>query len=214
MRTGVVAFSTRLDQRVPATQIRQRSLEAQQAAHVIVETLLVEGQRNLVERVRVDRAGDGFDRHVAQVRDLLLQAFGHRAVAAQHDHVGLDAAAAQLGDRVLRRLRLLLARRVEVNHERAVQVQHVVASDVLTELPDRFEKRKDLDVADRAADLGDHDVDVVGRQASDAVLDLVGDVRDHLHGLAEEVRRGARWRSPTSRSNPSWRSSFAATPRR
>ena len=43
-----------------------------------------------------------------------------------------------------------------------------------------------LDVSDGAADLGDHDVDVgrVGGQR-DPALDLVGDVRDHLHGRAQ-----------------------------
>ena len=87
-------------------------------------------------------------------------------LAAADDGVGLDAAAAQLGDRVLRRLGLLLARRADERHERDVDVADVVAADVEAELPDGLEEREDLDVADRAADLGDHDVDVVGRQAA------------------------------------------------
>ena len=66
-----------------------------------------------------------------------------------------------------------------------MHVEDVVAADVLAELPDRLEEREDLDVADGAADLGDHDVDVVGGEREDPLLDLVGDVRDHLHGLAE-----------------------------
>ena len=44
-----------------------------------------------------------------------------------------------------------------------------------------------LDVTDGAADLGDDDVDVVGPHGEDAVLDLVGDVRDHLDRVAEVV---------------------------
>ena len=70
-------------------------------------------------------------------------------------------------------------------HERDVHVEDVLPADLVAELPDRFEEREDLDVADGAADLGDHDVDVVGGERVDARLDLVGDVRDHLHGLAE-----------------------------
>ncbi len=67
-----------------------------------------------------------------------------------------------------------------------MHVEDVLAPDVLAELPDRLEERQDLDVADRAADLGDHDVDVVvGGQREDPLLDLVGDVRDHLDGLPE-----------------------------
>ena len=43
----------------------------------------------------------------------------------------------------------------------------------------------DLDVAHRAAHLDDHHVDLLGREVPDARLDLVGDVRDDLHGLAQ-----------------------------
>ena len=70
-----------------------------------------------------------------------------------------------------------------------MDVADVVAADVLAELADGLEERKDLDVADRSADLGDDDVDGIGREALDPVFDLVGDVRDDLHGLAEEVPR-------------------------
>ena len=61
-------------------------------------------------------------------------------------------------------------------------------ADVDGELADRLEERQRLDVADRAADLGDDDVDVLrlGEQL-DALLDLVGDVRDDLDGAAEVV---------------------------
>ena len=56
-------------------------------------------------------------------------------------------------------------------------------------LAHRLEERQRLDVADRAADLDDRDVDLVpsAGAAPDELLDLVGDVRDHLHGLAEVV---------------------------
>ena len=72
-------------------------------------------------------------------------------------------------------------------HEGEVDVADVVAADVVAELADGLEERDDLDVADRAADLDDHDVDLLGGQAADALLDLVGDVRDDLHGLAQVV---------------------------
>ncbi len=53
-------------------------------------------------------------------------------------------------------------------------------------LADRFEERQRLDVAHRATDLDQADVGATGAVA-DAVLDLVGDVRDDLHGAAEVV---------------------------
>ena len=90
-----------------------------------------------------------------------------RLVAAAHDDVGLDAPAAQLGHRVLGRLGLLLSRRRQVRHQGEVHVADVVAADVVAELPDRLEEGHDLDVADGAADLDDHDVDLLGREAPD-----------------------------------------------
>jgi len=68
-----------------------------------------------------------------------------------------------------------------------VEIEHVFGSDLTPELADRLQKRQGLDVADRAADLADHDV---GRRRhrtrTDARLDLVRDVRNHLHGRTEE----------------------------
>ena len=60
--------------------------------------------------------------------------------------------------------------------------------DVDGELTDRLEERSDFDIADRAADLGDDEVDVgrLGHQP-DARLDLVGDVRHDLDGGPEVV---------------------------
>ena len=147
----------------------------------------MQDQRQLVDVRGVGGVDDRRLGDVAEAGDLALEVVGDRLLAAAHDHVGLDAAAAQLGDRVLRGLGLLLARRADERHERDVDVADVVAADVVAELADRLEERQDLDVADGAADLGDHHVDVVGGDPLDAALDLVGDVRDHLDGLAEVV---------------------------
>jgi hypothetical protein len=62
----------------------------------------------------------------------------------------------------------------------------LLAPDLDAHLADRLQERQRLDVADGAADLDQGDVGVVGAEP-DAVLDLVGDVRDHLHGAAEVV---------------------------
>ena len=56
-----------------------------------------------------------------------------------------------------------------------------VAADILAELPDGFEKRQTLDVADRAPDLHEDDVDVATDRA-DAILDLIGDMGNDLNG--------------------------------
>jgi len=76
----------------------------------------------------------------------------------------------------------------EIGHEREMDEHATPAPDVHRELADRLQERQRLDVAHRAADLRDHDVDVLAlRDELDAVLDLVRDVRDDLHGAAEVV---------------------------
>ena len=82
-------------------------------------------------------------------------------IGAAEQDVGLDADRPQIADAVLRRLGLELARGADERHQRQVDVERVVAADILAELADRFEKRQALDVADRAADLDEHDVDVL-----------------------------------------------------
>ena len=111
-----------------------------------------------------------------------------RLLGAAHDHVGLDADPAQLVDRVLGRLGLQLAGVADERHQRQVHEDAALAAELDLELADRLEERQRLDVAHRAADLGDHEVEVLrlGDQLH-ALLDLVGDVRDHLHRAAEEV---------------------------
>jgi hypothetical protein len=69
-----------------------------------------------------------------------------------------------------------------------VDVADVVAAFVLAHLADRLEERQRLDVADRAAHLGEDDVGLgLLGESVHAVFDLVGDVRDDLHSAAEEV---------------------------
>ena len=67
-----------------------------------------------------------------------------------------------------------------------MDVDHVAARQIVAELADRLEERQALDVADRAADLDQHEVDPLVA-LDDEVLDGVGDMRDHLHRRAEKV---------------------------
>ena len=68
-----------------------------------------------------------------------------------------------------------------------MQEEAVVAADVVAHLAGGLEERKRLDVADGAADLGDDDVHVWACHRPHALLDLIGDMRDHLHGVSEIV---------------------------
>ena len=87
---------------------------------------------------------------------------GERLLAAHDEHVALDADLAQLLDRVLRRLGLELAGRADVRHERQVDADRVLRAELDAQLAHRLEERQRLDVADRAADLDDEDVEALG----------------------------------------------------
>ena len=154
----------------------------------VAQAPVLELERHLVDRLGGHGGDDRVGVDVAEERDLLAQVVVDRQVAAGDDHVGRDADAPQLLDRVLGRLRLQLARRRERGQQRDVDVEHVAAPDVLAHLADRLEERQRLDVADGPADLDDDDVRApVARDAPDALLDLVGDVRDDLDRAAEVV---------------------------
>ena len=128
--------------------------------HDAVEPLGGEHQRHFVDRRDVLGGDDRFLVDVAEQRDLALDVGVEEAVGAAEQDVGLDADRPQIADAVLRRLGLQLAGGADERHQRQVDVERVVAADVLAELADRFEERQALDVADRAADLDQHDVDV------------------------------------------------------
>jgi hypothetical protein len=69
-----------------------------------------------------------------------------------------------------------------------VDERAAVSPDLVPQLPDGLQEREALDVADRAADLDDQHVGVLGGGVGpDPLLDLVGDMRDDLHGLAQVI---------------------------
>ena len=172
----------------PLAQVGRLRLEPKRLDDEVVDALLVVPERHLVDVVDVLGRDDRVDGQRGEERDLLADVEVQRGLGAAEQHVGLDADAAQLVDRVLGRLRLQLARVADVGHEREVDEEAVPAADVDGELADRLEEGQRLDVAHRAADLGDDDVDValLGDEP-DALLDLVGDVRDDLDRAAEVV---------------------------
>ena len=62
----------------------------------------------------------------------------------------------------------------------------VASPDFVPKLPDRLEKRKRLDVADRAADFDDRNLGLL-RDTVYRRLDLVGDMGNHLDRVAKVV---------------------------
>ena len=79
-------------------------------------------------------------------------------LGAANENVRLNTDLPELADRVLRRLGLQLLGRLQIRHQREVNVEAILLADIERKLANRFQKRQALDIADRAADLGDDDI--------------------------------------------------------
>ncbi len=134
--------------------------QVQVLEHDAVQAFRGQHERDLVDRRHVLGGDDRFLVHVAEQRDLALDIGVEKAIRAAQQDVRLDADGSQVADAVLCRLGLQLAGGADERHQRQVHVEGVVAADVLAELADGFEEGQAFDVADRAADLHQHDVDV------------------------------------------------------
>ena len=131
-----------LDERLPLHQIGKRRAvrEPELLDHDAPEAGLLKHQRNCVDRPGVGFADHVVELDVAEERDLLAQVLVDRLVGARDEHVGLDADRAKLAHRVLRRFGLELASR-DARQQRKVDVEHVLAADVVAELADRLQIR-------------------------------------------------------------------------
>ena len=126
-----------------------------------VEALGREHERHLVDRLDVLGRDHGLLGHVAEEGELGLEVGREEAVGAAEQDARRDADRAQLAHAVLHRLRLQLVGGRDVGDEGEVDEDRVLAPHVLAELAHRLEEGQALDVADRAADLDDHDVGLV-----------------------------------------------------
>ena len=144
------------------------------------------GLRHRIDAVGIERLDHRAFAHVAEQRQLAPLFLRDRSVAAAQQNVRLDADRAQFLDRMLGRLGFQFARAGDVRQQRQVNIDRVMARQFVAELPDRLEERQALDVADRAADLAQHEVEVLVAVA-DEILDRVGDVGNDLNGRAEII---------------------------
>ncbi len=120
---------------------RRRALDAEGRKHLVVEAGLMIGLRHRIDVVGVARLDHGGFAHVAEQAELAALLARDRPVGAAEQDVGLDTDRAQLLHRVLRRLGLELAGAGDERQQREVDVDRVMARQVVAELADGRQSR-------------------------------------------------------------------------
>src|SRR3984957_6685148 len=172
---------------VPALQAR-RNLggDTERRQYLIVEGGGMIGLRHGVDVIDVARLDHGGLTHIAEQAELAALFLWNRAIGTAEQDIRLDADRTQLLDRMLGRFGLQLAGAWNERQQRQMDIDRMVTRQVVLDLPDSLEERQALDVADGAADLAQHEVEVV-IAVEDEILDRVGDMRNDLDGRAEIV---------------------------
>ena len=174
-----------LEQTAPGRPVDVAEGQTKTTHHVSVEALAVQDPGDVVDARGVDGGDDCFLVDVTHQGDLALDPLGYGPIRTQDQSIRLDTDTAQRRHGVLGGLGLQLPGGSQVGQQRNMQEEGPVPAQVMAHLPGGFEEGQRLDVADRSADLGDDDVDILGRHRTDAGLDLVGDVRDDLDCVAQ-----------------------------
>ena len=169
----------------PLGKIRLGAIKAEPAAHDRGQSLVLEQQRRFIQRRCRCVLDDALRLNVAEQGYLAADIVAYRSVRAADENIRLDADRQQLLDRVLRGLAFKLARAGYLYDERNMDKQHVLSALFDGHLTYGLKKRLTFDIADRAADLADENVDVLILHCVYALLYLVGHMWYYLHCAAK-----------------------------
>ena len=171
---------------LPLPQLRRPGPKPQLPADDQGKILFLQHQRRLVEDGQGSVFDDAVGLYVAEHGDLPENRGLQRLVAAQHDNVRRDAHALQLLHGMLGGLGLVLVAAPQEGHQGHMNVEGVLLPLLQAHLTGGLQKGLALDIAGGAADLGDDHVRLsLLPQAVDKALDLLRDVRNHLHRLPQ-----------------------------
>ncbi len=177
-----------VEERLPVLEV-QLFLDGhiQLAEHLDVEFLVAHLERHVVDARHIAVLDDAVAINVAEEADFVLDAAGEGLLGATDDDVGLHTLLLQGLHAVLRRLGLQLAGSGDVGNISQMD-DNARTTQAPFQLAHSLDERIGLDVAHGATDLGDNELVIAGiAEGGNALLDFVGDVGNHLHGLAQEV---------------------------
>ena len=123
---------------LPLRELRRSGRNAKFADEQIAKTELLKLQRHLIDGACGGGRNDRLYGNVGEEGDLLAHIVWYGMIGTEDDHVGLNAAPAQLLHRVLRWLRLQFASCGEFWKEGHVDVERVSATNILLQLANRL----------------------------------------------------------------------------
>ena len=163
-------------------QVRRAGFEVELIDHQLVEFLRRQLQRHLVDGIGIHRLDHRLRAHVAEQGDLFLGRFIDRTIGAADQEVRLDPDLTQAHHAVLGRLGFEFPRHPDKRQQGQVHGDGVGMAGFQAKLPHRFQKRQTLDIAYRPPHFHDDHIGIrLAGQQHNTLLDLIGDVGDHLH---------------------------------
>ena len=175
-----------VDQFFPSLHVALGRINMQIPQTERIHILLRKPKRHLIHRGHVFRRDHSLFAHIAEERNLRLNVLYQEPIRPAQKNVRLNSHTQKFLHRVLRRLGLQLARRGNKRHQRHMHKQSPLAPEFLPHLADGLNKRQRLNIADGAANFHQHHIHIL-RDLLHRRLNLIGDVRNHLHRLPQIV---------------------------
>ena len=171
---------------VPACHRRTLTYrDAELAQDGSIDALGLHAHGHIIDAWHVFALNHTFEIDITERCHLLTHAIRQVLLGTEHEHIGLNTHTLHLLDRMLSRLGLKFVGSLEIRHIGEMHAHRLVAK-FPAKLTDGLKEWSTLDVANRTANLGDDEVELI-IIAPHSMLDLVGDVRNHLNGLAKIV---------------------------
>ena len=170
-----------LHHRYPVCKIRRAAFQVQLPDCNLRQALFFQSKWNLIERGHITVFNHMFLRHIAKQRDFLTDMAVNWVLAPAYDHIRPDAEAQKLLYAVLCGLSFQLHGGAQVGNQCHMDKHAVFPPMLLCKLADCLKEGLALNIAHRAADLYEYHISL--RIQSNAPLDLIGDVWNHLDGL-------------------------------
>ena len=167
-------------------KLRSGRFYPQLTAHNGREARLFKHQGRFIQIGQRPVLDDTVRLHIAEHGYLPENRLLQRLIAAQHHNVRVHAHPLQLFHRMLCGFRFVFTGAAQEGHQCHMNEQAVLSAHLQRDLPCRLYKRLGLDVSYGAADFGDDHMGIgLLSHTVDELLDLVCDMRNHLHGGAE-----------------------------